>query len=188
MQKATKKLPPKKRRRVPKKTYTGRPKNVQTLNFKEELKEALEQQSATSEILRGIASSPTDLEPVLNAIAESAARLCKGEDVAIRLVEGDRLRLVTHYGTVPSPLPVHPIDRHTVTGRAIVDRQTIHIKDIQLMAAAEFPEAVARMERAGIRTVLAVPLMREDVPIGVIWIRRQKVRPFSLTPHEKPSC
>ncbi len=95
MQKATKKLPSKKRGRVPKKSPTGRLNPVQAL--KEELKEALEQQTATSEILRGIASSPTDLQPVLNAIAKSAGRLCKGKDVAIRLVEGDVLRLVAHY-------------------------------------------------------------------------------------------
>ncbi len=75
MRKATKKLPSKKRGRPPKKSPTGGLKHVQTL--KEELKEALEQQAATSEILHRIASSPTDLQPVLNDIAESAARLCK---------------------------------------------------------------------------------------------------------------
>ena len=157
MQKATKKLPSKKRGPAPKKAYTGRLNHVQTL--KEELKEASEQQSATSEILRGIASSPTDLQPVLDSIAKSAGRLCKGKDVAIRLVEGDVLRLVAHYGTVPLTEPEIPINRHTVTGRTIVDRQIIHIEDMQPMSA-EFPEAAPRTKRAGIRTVLSVPLMR----------------------------
>jgi len=176
MQKATKKLPSKKRGRAPKKFPTGGLKHVQTL--KEELKEALEQQAATSEILRGIASSPTDLQPVLNDIAESAARLCKGEDVVIRLVEGGVLRAVAHHGSFPIIVPEQPINRHTVTSRAVVDCQIIHIEDL-LHMSAEFPQSAARTERAGIRTVLAVPLMRESVPIGVIWIRRKEVRPFT---------
>ena len=176
MRKATKKLPSRKRGRAPKKSHTGGLKHVQTL--KEELKEALEQQAATSEILRGIASSPTDLQPVLNDIAESAARLCKGEDVVIRRVEGGVLRLVAHHGSFSLTVPEQPINRHTVASRAVVDCQIIYIEDL-LHMSAEFPQSAARTERAGIRTVLAVPLMREGVPIGVIWICRMEVRPFS---------
>ncbi len=125
-----------------------------------------------------IASSPADLQPVLNAITESAARLCKGEDVLIRLVDGDVLRLVAHYGTVGYTVPERPINRHTVTGRAVADCQIIHIEDLQHMSA-EFPLSAAQTVGAGVRTGLAVPLMREGVPIGVIWIRRQEVRRFS---------
>jgi GAF domain-containing protein len=143
-----------------------------------DLSEALEQQTATSEILHGIASSPTDLQPVLNSIAESAARLCKGENVAIRLVEGDVIRWVAHHGSFPRALMELPINRHTVTGRAVADCQIIHIEDL-LHMSAEFPQSAAHTERVGVRTVLAVPLMREGVPIGVIWIRRTEVRPFS---------
>ena len=176
MQKAKKRLPSKKKQRLPVKSLTRKLNPIQSL--KDELKEALEQQSATSQILRGIAGSPTDLQPVLNAIAISAGRLCKGKDVAIRLVEGNVMRLVAHFETVPYTTPEHPINRHSVTGRAIIDRQIIQIKDIQL-TSAEFPETVARIGRTGIRTALAVPLMREGVPIGVILIRRHEVRPFS---------
>ncbi|MCH7914097.1 MAG: GAF domain-containing protein [Deltaproteobacteria bacterium] len=148
---------------------------------RQELREALEQQTATSEILQVIASSPTNLQPVLDTIAESAARLCKGEDVVIRLVEGGVLRVVAHHGSAPHTpytLMELPINRHTVAARAVADCQIIHIEDL-LHMSAEFPQSAAQTERVGVRTVLAVPLMREGVPIGVIFMRRFEVHPFS---------
>ena len=82
--------------------------NVRLFN---ELKESLEQQTATSEILSVIASSPTDIQPVLNVVAENAVRVCGAEDASIRLVEGDVLQLVAHHGPIPPGPPQRPIDR-----------------------------------------------------------------------------
>ena len=73
---------------------------IENVRLFQELKEALEQQTATSEILGVIASSPTDIRPVLDAVAASAVRLCAAEDASIRLVEGNLLRLGVHYGTI----------------------------------------------------------------------------------------
>jgi signal transduction histidine kinase/HAMP domain-containing protein len=145
-----------------------------------ELSESLEQQTATAEILGVIASSPTDLQPVLDTIAENAARVCGADDVNIRLVEGNVLRLVAHQGSIPIfQMPELPIDRGSVTGRAVVDRQLFHIDDLMSVTATEFPRAQASAEQEGIRTVLSAPLLREGVPIGAIMIRRTEVRPFS---------
>ena len=146
-----------------------------------ELREALDQQTATSEILRVITSSPTDLQPVLDAIAESAARLCNAKDAVIRLVEENVLRLAAHKGPFPFFGPSElPIDRGSVTGRAVVDGQPIHIEDLLVIAATEFPEILqAGVERLGDRTQLAVPLVREGVAIGAILIRRAVVDPFT---------
>src|SRR5919109_1800521 len=151
--------------------------NVRLFN---ELKESLEQQTATSEILGVIASSPTDIQPVLNVVAESAARLCSAKDAAIRLVEGNVLQLAAHYGPIPFfAAPELPINRGSVTGRAVVDGQPIQVEDLLSVAATEFPEVRASGEREGDRTLLAVPLVREDVPIGAILIRRTVVDPFT---------
>src|SRR5207237_3567667 len=96
--KSSKKAKAKPRRASAKKS---RPRQAQTIEeLRRQLTEALEQQTATSEILRVIASSPTDLQPVLHDIAKRAARLCKGDDVSIRLVEGNVLRLASHYGSM----------------------------------------------------------------------------------------
>jgi GAF domain-containing protein/two-component sensor histidine kinase len=150
--------------------------NVRLFN---ELREALEQQTATSEILGVIASSPTDIQPVLDTIAESAARICGADDAFIRLVESNLLPLRAHYGQIePDPAP-RPIDRLSVSGRSVLDRQAVHINDLSAVAATQFPDTVAVTEREGIRTTLAAPLLREDVAIGVILIRRTEVRPFS---------
>ena len=154
---------------------------IENVRLFQELKEALEQQTATSEILGVIASSPTDIQPVLDAVAESAARLCSAKDAVIRLVEGNVLRLAAHQGPIPffaaSELP---IDRGSVTGRAVVDGQPIHIEDLLSVAATEFPEILqASVERVGDRTQLAVPLVREGVSIGAILIRRTAVDPFT---------
>ena len=73
---------------------------IENVRLFQELKESLEQQTATSEILGVIASSPTDIQPVLDTIAQSAARLCESDDATIRLIEGDTVSLVAHYGTI----------------------------------------------------------------------------------------
>ncbi len=97
------------------------------------LAEALEQQTATSEILRVISSSPTNIQPVLDAVGENAARLCKANNAVIFRLEGDLLRQVASYGQIPTSS--HPreglqVNRSTVTGRAVAERQTIHIHDL----------------------------------------------------------
>src|SRR6266498_1613653 len=153
---------------------------IENVRLFQELTQALEQQTATSEILGVIASSPTDLQPVLDAIAESAARLWNAKDAAIRLVDENVLRLAAHQGPIPffaaSELP---INRGSVTGRAVVDGQPIHVEDLLSVPVTEFPEVRAVGEREGDRTLLAVPLMREGVPIGAILIRRTVVDPFT---------
>src|SRR5207302_1172213 len=105
-----------------------------------QLTEALEQQTATSEILRVISSSPTDLQPVMNAVAENAARLCDSIDAQIYRVDGDIMRRVASYGSVPVPAPIadvmESVNRGWVPGRTVLDRQTIHVHDIQAEAQA----------------------------------------------------
>jgi signal transduction histidine kinase len=143
------------------------------------LSEALEQQTATSELLRVIASSSTDLQPVLDAVAETAARICGANDAMVRRVDGNLLRLAAQYGNVPSldASASIPVDRGSGAGRAVVDRQTIHIHDMDV--EHEFPVSHALAQRFGYRTVLATPLLREGVAIGAIVIRRLDVRPFT---------
>jgi signal transduction histidine kinase/HAMP domain-containing protein len=146
-----------------------------------ELGESLEQQTATSEILGVIASSPTDIQPVLDVVAENAARLCEANDAQIYRVEGDLVRKVATYGSLPVVLAVgesRPIRRGSAIGRAVLDRQTHHVHDI----GAERDENYADVRHAvklNIRTELATPLLREGIPIGVILIRRTEVRPFT---------
>src|SRR5262249_47097782 len=144
-----------------------------------QLTEALEQQTATSQILRVIASSPTDLQPVLTVVAENAARLCNALDAIIFRVDGDTLRDVANYGSVPTPGYPLPITRGTAVGRAMTDRQTIHVHDLAAEVKTEFPNSKTRQEISGSRTVLATPLLREGIPIGAIFIRRTEVRPFT---------
>ena len=147
-----------------------------------ELTESLEQQTATAEILRVISSSPTDVQPVLAAVAESASQLCGAADVIIHQVEGDMMRRVAHFGSVPvaPSLGFRPVTLDTPSGRAVMDRRTIHIPDIlENFARGEFAEAKALQLGTGFRTILATPLMRDDTPVGVIVVRRMEVRPFT---------
>jgi len=146
-----------------------------------DLTESLEQQTATSEILRVISSSPTDLQPVLDAVAERAAKLCAALDAQVMLVDGATLRRVAGYGEMPIVAPIEPLPiiRGIVAGRAVVDRQSIHLPDVLAAADDGFAEAKPYALRFGYRTILATPLMREGAAIGVIVIRRVEVNPFS---------
>ncbi|TMA82259.1 MAG: GAF domain-containing protein [Deltaproteobacteria bacterium] len=150
-----------------------------------DLTEALEQQTATSEILRVIASSPTDIQPVLDVVAENAARLCDANDALIVRIDGNSLKAAAHCGPVPAPgfgLPTslgQPVTRGWPVGRAIVDRETVHVHDLAASIETEFPDSKVLQERIGTRTALATPLLREGVPIGAIFIRRTEVRPFT---------
>jgi signal transduction histidine kinase len=148
---------------------------IENVRLFTELKESLEQQTATSEILSVIASSPTDIQPVLDTVAVNAARLCEATDAQIRLIEGDRTRLAASFGSLPAPefVPISPLNPG---GRAILTRQTLHVHDLQ-ERKDEFPESQAM--RRGRRTFLSVPMLREGTPMGAINIRRMEVRPFS---------
>src|SRR5215831_15309616 len=147
--------------------------NVRLFN---ELKESLEQQTATSEILGVVAGSPTEIQPVLDVVAATAARLCESTDAQIRLVEGDRTRLVASFGTLGAP-EFRPIIPANPSGRAIFSRETVHIHDLQQATKTEFSENEGAAR--GVRTFLGTPMLREGIPIGVIVIRRTELRPFS---------
>jgi GAF domain-containing protein len=152
---------------------------LENVRLFQELKESLEQQTATSEILGVIASSPTDVQPVLNTVAEHAARLCDANDAVIFRVNGDRHERVASYGPMPLPEGTSiPTDRGGPAGRAILDRETVHVHDLAA-SDSDFPLAKSRGVAMGVRTALVAPLVREGVAIGAIYIRRSEVRPFT---------
>jgi signal transduction histidine kinase len=139
------------------------------------LTESLEQQTATSEILRVISSSPTDAQPVFDAIAANAARLCSANDAQVLRVEGETLRLVAAFGGSAMP-SLRQLTRGHLVGRAVIDRKTIHVRDLR-QALAEYPESTAA--QYGVQSALAVPLLRDGVALGVIRISRTEIRPFT---------
>jgi signal transduction histidine kinase len=151
---------------------------IENVRLFQELKEALEQQTATSEILGVIAGSPTDIQPVLDTVAKNAARLCEAADAQIRLIEGDGTRLVASFGSLPAP-DFRPMGLESSTGRALLNRETVHVHDLQEAMKTEFPDAQALASRSGIRTFLSTPMLRGGTPIGLINIRRLEVRPFN---------
>ena len=146
-----------------------------------EISESLEQQTATSNVLRVIAASPTEIRPVLDAVAENAARLCEANDVQIYQVDGEHLRQITHHGPLPAlqdgeALPLVP---GLVTGRAVLERRIIHIEDSNQLSSSEYPESVRLQKRLKHRTTLVAPLLKEGSAIGAIVVRRNEVRPFT---------
>jgi GAF domain-containing protein/anti-sigma regulatory factor (Ser/Thr protein kinase) len=139
--------------------------------------EALEQQTATSEILRVISRSPTDVQPVLEAVAESAARLCEAPDVSIFVQEADHLRVAARHGSIPSDTAL-PLSRESGVGWAVLAGRTVHIRDMQT-EVDRFPVSVQNARRLGFRTALNVPLLRDGVAIGAISLRRTEAHLFA---------
>ena len=150
----------------------------------DDLSEALEQQTATSDVLRIISTSPGDLKPVFDAILGNATRICEAKIGMLLLREGDLFRHVALYGAPPAFADYrtnHPtirFDPGRVSMRALSARQVVQVED----AAADLPsnpDRVALVELAGARTLLAAPLFKEGELIGFFNIFRQEVRPFT---------
>jgi two-component system, NtrC family, sensor kinase len=144
-----------------------------------ELSEALVYQTGSGNILRAIASSPTDVGPVLKAIVESACELCEAYDAAVLLKVGDDLRFSAHHGPIPIGLEKWPINRKWTAGRAFLDRKPVHVHDLLAAEGAEFPDGREMSRSMGHRTILSVPLLREGESIGTLVLRRTEVHPFS---------
>jgi signal transduction histidine kinase/CheY-like chemotaxis protein/uncharacterized protein YigA (DUF484 family) len=148
-----------------------------------EITESLEYQTATSDIFSIIAENPTDIQPVLDAVAERAARLCNSYDAVIVKIDGNRYRIAAHWGPVPLPaetlLNGIALDRSSVTGRAMLEKKTIHIQDLLAELPHEYPLSRTYYQASEQRTMLVTPLLRENEVIGSIMIRRQEVDPFT---------
>jgi GAF domain-containing protein len=143
------------------------------------LADSLEQQTATSEILRVISSSPTDIRPVLDALVKSATRFCGASDAEIYHLDGDHLKAAAHHGPIPAPMGrLIPVVQGTVAGRAVLERRIVHVPDL-LAEAKEFPVGSALAREFGYRGGLAVPLLREGTAVGTINLRRTQVDPFT---------
>jgi GAF domain-containing protein len=152
-----------------------------------ELSEAREQQTATSEVLQVISSSPGDLQPVFEAMLANATRLCEAKFASLALSEGDQFRRVAVHNAPPALAEhwqSHPMVRPhpgSAFGRAALTKQAAHVDDIRTTPAyvERDPFVVAAVELAGYRTVLAVPMLKENALVGIIAIYRQEVRPFT---------
>ena len=146
-------------------------------SVEQRLADALAQQAATAEILRVMAASPTDVQPVLDAVAKQATRLCRAPFARVFLVDQDVLRPMAHYSVDgEAPVPVHavPLQRTSITGRAALDRKTIHHADVVPLLDSEYPDARENATETGFRAMLAVPLIRERGAYGAIILWRRE--------------
>ena len=146
----------------------------------DDLSESLEQQTATSEVLKVISSSASDLQAVFDTMAENAVRLCEAERGYIFRFDGKLLRAVASYNVGPENWefvhrnPIAP-GRHSISARAALERRTVHVADIQ--ADPEYAYVMRDVEL--IRTVLSVPMLKGDELVGTITMNRLEVKPFT---------
>src|SRR5262245_11623836 len=141
------------------------------------LTEALEQQTATSEILRVISNSPADYQPVFDTIVRTAGAVCGAVDAVLWTMDGDELVIRAHHGPLPGDIGSRQPIHGSVAGYAVHEARLVHVED--LTEADDFPFGRDLARRLGWRTTLSAPLLREGVAIGAILIRRSEVRPFT---------
>jgi len=144
-----------------------------------DLEEAMVHLTGGANILSVIASSPTDIAPVLDAIAKSACEFCDAADAAVLLKEGDQLRFRAHHGSIPLTMDARPINRDWVNGRTVIDKVPIHVHDFFSAEGDDFPQGREMAARRMVRTILSVPLLHENEAIGAIALRRIEAHPFS---------
>jgi GAF domain-containing protein len=154
---------------------------IENVRLFRETQEALDRQTATSEVLRVISESPTDVQPVLDAVAQRAGVLCQADGARVWLVRDGALHAMTNYGPryAGSQAEVLTLSRTSVGGRAVLERRCVHVEDVVPLMDTEYPDVREMQSRYGFRTVLNVPLLREGDAVGTISLLRNDVRPFA---------
>ena len=178
-----------KRRNAPKavrrgsSSATGR--ETQVARLTRERDEALEQQTATSEVLQVISRSPGELKPVFQAIMENATRICEAKFGNLFLREGDKFRIVAIYGGSPEYCeylfaePLVVLDAQSAISRVVSSREVVQIDDISKAPTHGMRVRIATIKIAKGRTLVVVPVLKDNEVIGIIAIYRQEVRPFT---------
>ena len=156
---------------------------IENVRLFTETTEALEQQTATADILRVIASSPSSVQPVFETILAKATDLCEAQLGLLFLLDGSTWRMVSHRGASQEAQESHrsfQAGPNTGLGRMLRERKPVHIEDLVADAATVHrdPVRVATIEKLGARTFLAVPLLKDRAVIGAVVIYRKEVRPF----------
>src|SRR5262249_32537631 len=152
--------------------------NTRLLN---ELRESLQQQTSTADVLKVISRSTFDLQTVLDTLVESACRLCEGDGSSLWRPDGDAFKLAASFGRSAAhieqmkQISVRP-GRNTCLGRVLLERQTVHIRDCQADPEYDVPDILTII---GNRAILGVPLLRDGIPVGVLLVTRSIVQPFT---------
>ena len=145
-----------------------------------ELSEALEQQTATAEILRVISQSPTDVQPVLDIVVKAAVRLCGAQDALVVMLDGSDVVFEAHEGPVGAGRRERfPLDRQNVMGRAIIEGRTVHVPDVAALAPDDFTLTQEGAVQMGFQAIVATPMMREGSAIGALLLRKPEPGPFT---------
>jgi len=163
---------------VPGRRSTATNQDAEVARLTRERDQAVQQQTATADVLRIISRATFDLQAVLDTLVASACRHCDAYDSIIFLRREERLYVSAHHGPLQLDFHDWPIGRGWITGRAVVDRTVVHVND-PVAFAKEYPDGSAMARRLGNRTILCVPMLRGDEAVGALTIRRSEAMPFT---------